>query len=255
MSFFENDMYCGWFAYWITYWTLAWFMPKYPSITRPKDKMTQWKVLRSLLSNMVFTFCMLPIYNWAQPQLSWRTSEGWNSNLVFGITYGDLAAYGGMWIIFETANYHIHGILLHQTPLKRFHEDHHSFITSKPPSAIYVSIVEMIIESPFHSMPIYRLLCYQTWEIIAISIIFAIYGLRTHSGVTQNVPPTTVWNKFILFLWDDSYHAVHHKNRTKNLGSSWIFDWLYGTYADPKKVFENVKYGLQTQSGHGNYFL
>ena len=230
-------------------------MPNYPSITRAKDKMTEWKVIKSLAMNMIFTFFMLPVYNRVQPQWTWRTSQAWSQDLLFGITTGDLAAYGAMYVIFEVANYHIHGILLHKTPLRRFHDAHHSFITSKPPSAIYVSLVEMIVESPFHSMPIYRVLCYQTWEIVAISVIFAIYGLRTHSGVTQNVQPTTCWNRFILFLWDDSYHAVHHRNQTKNLGSSWTLDWIYGTYEDPKETFKNLEYNKAPQLGHGTYFL
>jgi sterol desaturase/sphingolipid hydroxylase (fatty acid hydroxylase superfamily) len=83
------------------------------------------------------------------------------------------------------------------------------------------------------------MLGFYTWEIIAISFTFAIYGLRTHSGVTQSIPPTTLKNKIILWIFDDSYHAVHHARTNYNFGSSSLFDRLYGTYLDPKIAFKD----------------
>lgn len=229
---FPTDLLCGWAAYWTFYWTVGYAMPRFAAKTRKIAKVTENKVLYAVLRDMVFTFCMIPIYDLV-PKWGWR-SGAWYEYILTNIT---------MRVILEVVNYHVHRFLLHHSFLRSHHDSHHAFIESKPLASRFVSVVEMVLENPFHLMPFCRMLDCGPGQIMLLYTAACALIIRSHSGVMFNVKPKPGWKDWFLrtVLWD-GHHAVHHATSNMNYGYLSVLDKLYGTYVEPDIAFSNIEY-------------
>src|SRR5437870_3583101 len=104
---FSTDLFCGWLAYWAFYWIAGYLMPRFNAKTRKVGELTESKVILAVFRDMLFTLCMLPIYNLV-PRWNWRTGM-WYEYILTNIT---------MRIILELVNYHVHRFLLHHSFLR-----------------------------------------------------------------------------------------------------------------------------------------
>jgi sterol desaturase/sphingolipid hydroxylase (fatty acid hydroxylase superfamily) len=233
-NFNVNNLHYAWFSFWVTYWifgTLFTIQNKTDQSKISGSGVSNKKLFGMLTISMIITFIWTFSFNKFLPTLIVRK---WTL-----IEY--IVLYAILLFIYELMNYHVHR-LLHTKWFYKFHKCHHAYIDSVPLAGIYGSLVETIINNPLALMIIYKLFGFTHIETTGFSIFIALNAIKSHSDIKNILDPNTAWNRFVLILFDDSYHTVHHTKLNHNYGYSYIFDGLYGTYFPPNYPEYNRKY-------------
>lgn len=225
-----NSLHLGWISFWALYWGLACALPSPKDVIRNPGEYNKKKLYTSLFSNMGVTLAWAYLFQHYVPCSIPTRSFAWEEYLYI---------YFRLWVASELANFGTHWIM-HRPSLYFSHKAHHAYIHASPLAGVYVSWHEMLVENPLLVFMFYRYHNMTPVEVVFFSSFYAYNAVRTHSGVSQTMKPTSLWNRFVIWIMDDRFHAVHHRRGDVNYGFTGLLDWMCGTYVDPGSEYDKI---------------
>lgn len=214
------QLYYGWSAFWISYFVGSLFFPSEKGKTRPIAKITNKKVVVSLIRNCLVTSLTLPVIYFI-PQTIWLPN----------IWYGHLLKYALAMLLGEIWFYYSHR-LMHHKWFYKWHSDHHAFIQPYALAGLYCSWVEMILVNYLAIWIPFQLLGFSILETCVGSMLIALNVLKGHAGLQLYSERSALAKWIIDWIFSSETHDLHHEKMTANFGLLYLLDRIHGTYID-----------------------
>ena len=126
---------------------------------------------------------------------------------------------------------------VHPELYKRSHKPHHVFVSPKLADAYDGSVPDTAIMILIPLIVTARLVDANVWSYMAFGSILGNYFCLIHSEFGH--PCDVVFRA--LFVGTAADHHVHHRKFVSNYGHLFmVWDYLYGSYEDPKSIEEFV---------------
>lgn len=222
---YSRDLVAVWIALswmWIVYWGFGLILPSDKSISRPSAKITNKKIILTLLRNTFIVMAwgpvtalipaVFPVYDWFNII----------PNCPFSILFASLIKYICIVLFSDGWFYYFHK-LFHSSYFYKYHRQHHEFIQSHALSGLYCGALEMFLVNNLSASIPMRLFGLGYIEMLVASVLTSLFILKGH-GALQHSYSGPNW---LIADWE---HAHHHKKMNVNYGTSYIFDRIHGTY-------------------------